>query len=107
MHHLSGRRVGKLKRLFVFAGGSIRYALQLNGLEPTQYWMDHGELHPVKGQNHLSHWTKYLADQKANARPMVFVLGAGFSSESRPPDLQRRAPLLTSTYPPLPVLGVR
>lgn len=82
VHHLSGRRVGKLKRLFVFAGGSIRYALQLNGLEPTQYWMDHGELHPVKGQNHLSHWTKYFVDQQANGRPMVFVLGAGFSSES-------------------------
>lgn len=82
VNHLSGRQLGKLKRLFVFAGGSIRHAVHLNSLQPTQYWMDRGALHAVKGQSHLSHWTKHLADQQASGRPMVFVLGAGFSSES-------------------------
>lgn len=88
---VEGRAFGRLGRLFLFAGGDVRYSLHLDGLRPARFLLHRSGIDLVKDPTHLFERVEFLAQAHRDGLPLVLFLGAGFSWSSGPPD--HRIPL--------------
>lgn len=79
---LEGQRIGQLRRLFVFAGGSIRYDLHIDSPKPARFWNQSDGLDDIKRPAHLAHRAEHLKRLCAEGAPLVLFLGSGFSATS-------------------------